>query len=91
MTGLELCGEWMCKKVILCTLFVCFQGVIENLLEVRGRGGSGLRVGRRHRYNDYELFAMRATVRCWGDWIKGTDMYDRRPRQTKAIDRKRRS
>ena len=59
MTGLELCGEWMCKKVVLCTFFICFQGIIEHLLEVRGRGGSGLRVSRRHRYNNDELFAMR--------------------------------
>jgi hypothetical protein len=36
ITGLELRGEWMCKKVVLCTFFICFQGVIEDLLEVRG-------------------------------------------------------
>jgi len=59
MTGLELCGEWMCKKVVLRTLFIGFQGVIDNLLEVRGRGGSSLRVRRRHRYDGDELFAMR--------------------------------
>jgi len=35
MTGLELCGEWMCKKVVLCTLFIGFHGVIDDLLEVR--------------------------------------------------------
>ena len=36
ITGLELCGEWMRKEVLLCALFVCFQGAIENLLELRG-------------------------------------------------------
>ena len=59
MTGLELCGEWMCKKVVFCTLFICFQGFIDDLLEVRRRGGSILRVSGRHRSKCDDLFAMR--------------------------------
>jgi hypothetical protein len=27
---LELACEWMGKKVLLCALFVCFQGIIED-------------------------------------------------------------
>jgi hypothetical protein len=38
---LELSGEWMGKKILLCALFVCFQGIIENELESGGRGGGG--------------------------------------------------
>jgi hypothetical protein len=34
--GLELGCEWMGKKVVLCLLFVGFQGVIENELKVWG-------------------------------------------------------
>ena len=37
ITGLKLCGEC-----------ICFQDVVENLLEVRGRGGSCLGVIARH-------------------------------------------
>jgi len=59
IAGLELCGEWVCKKVVFCTLFICFQGVIEDLLEVRRRGGSILRVSGRHRWKCDDLFAMR--------------------------------
>jgi hypothetical protein len=31
---LELGSEWMGKKIILCALFVCFQGIIEDELEI---------------------------------------------------------
>ena len=82
---MELCGKWMCKKVVPCTLFIYFQGVIDNLLEVRarGRGGSRLGVSGRHRCNSDELFAMRDD-----DGVKGnpTDVNDRRSRQTTTID-----
>jgi hypothetical protein len=37
----------MIEKVALCALFVCFQGIIENLLEVGGRSG-GIMVRVRH-------------------------------------------
>jgi hypothetical protein len=43
---LELGGEGMCKEVVLCTLLVIVQCVIDDQLEVRGRGGS--REGVRH-------------------------------------------
>ena len=36
LAGLELDCEWMGKKVFLCLLFVCFQGIIENKLKVGG-------------------------------------------------------
>ena len=35
---LELGSEWMCKEIFICASFVCFQGIIENQLEVRERG-----------------------------------------------------
>ena len=38
---LELGGEWMGKKVLLCAFFVCFQGIIEDELEIGGQGGGG--------------------------------------------------
>jgi len=34
LAGLELGCEWMGKKVVLCLLFVYFEGVIKNKLEV---------------------------------------------------------
>ena len=34
LTGLELGCEWMGKKVVLCLLFVGFQGVTKSKLEV---------------------------------------------------------
>lgn len=40
VAGLELGGEWVRKKVLLCATFICFQGLVENLLEVGGRRGS---------------------------------------------------
>jgi signal transduction histidine kinase len=30
ITRLELCGERMCKEVLLCALFIRFQGVIDD-------------------------------------------------------------
>jgi hypothetical protein len=32
---LELGGERMGKKILLCALFVCFQSIVENELEIR--------------------------------------------------------
>ena len=37
VAGLELCGEWVGIKVLLCTSVIRFQGIIEYLLEVGGR------------------------------------------------------
>jgi hypothetical protein len=39
---LELRGERMCKQVVIRALLVFVQGVVEDELKVRGRGGSGL-------------------------------------------------
>ena len=36
IAGLELGGEWVGKKVLFGASFVCFQGIIENGLEVGG-------------------------------------------------------
>jgi hypothetical protein len=38
VAGLELCGKWMGNEVFFCTLFVFFQGIVEDELEVGGRG-----------------------------------------------------
>jgi hypothetical protein len=46
VAGLELGGEWVGKKVLLCATLICSQGIIEYLLEVGGRCGS--RVGVKH-------------------------------------------
>ena len=43
---LELGGEWMCKEVVLRTLLVIVQCVIDDELEIRGRGDG--RVSVRH-------------------------------------------
>jgi hypothetical protein len=44
-TDLELGGEWVSEKIALCVLFVSFQGIIENQLEVGGiRRGSSVSV-----------------------------------------------
>jgi hypothetical protein len=34
VAALELGSEWVGEKIVLCALFVRFQGVIENKLEV---------------------------------------------------------
>ena len=44
---LELSGEWVRGKILFCSFFVHFQGIIENKLEIGGRGGS--RVSERHK------------------------------------------
>jgi hypothetical protein len=36
VAGLELGSEWVDQKVLLCASLIFFQGIIENLLEVRG-------------------------------------------------------
>jgi hypothetical protein len=46
IAGFEPVGEGVCKKIVLRTLFVRFQSIIENKSEV-GRCGSG-RVSVRH-------------------------------------------
>jgi hypothetical protein len=44
VAALELGSEWVGEKVLLCSLFVGFQGVIENKLKVGGWGGSSVSV-----------------------------------------------
>ena len=44
MAGLELSCEWMGKKIDFCLLFVGFQGIIENKLEVGGQRASRVSV-----------------------------------------------
>jgi hypothetical protein len=34
IAGLKLGGEWMGKEILLCVLFVRFQGIVEYELEV---------------------------------------------------------
>jgi hypothetical protein len=58
ITGFEPASERVREKIAPCALFVCFQGIIENKLEV-GRCGS--RVSGRHK----------AKVRNWGIWGVG--------------------
>jgi hypothetical protein len=44
ITGLELGSEWMCKEVVLSVSLVFVQGIIDDQLEVRGRGDGRLSV-----------------------------------------------
>ena len=39
-------SEWVGEKIVLSAIFVCFQGIIENELEV---GGCGSGVSVRHK------------------------------------------
>ncbi len=41
----ELIGEWMGKKILLRTHFVCFQGTDDYQLEMGGRANTGVNVG----------------------------------------------
>ena len=41
---LELGGEWVYKEVVLRLFLVFVQGVIDDQLEIRGRGGGGVSV-----------------------------------------------
>jgi hypothetical protein len=34
IAGLEPVSEWVLKEILLCAFLVCFQGVVENYLEV---------------------------------------------------------
>lgn len=63
---LELDSEWVREKILLCASLVHFQGIIENKLEVGGRGGS--RVSVRHRGT-----IARKTV---GSWVMGKGRND---------------
>ena len=48
--GLEAGGERMSKQIVLCTLFIGVQGIVDHELEVGGRGGRrGSWVSLRHR------------------------------------------
>jgi len=53
VAGLELFGERMGKKVLLCTVFIFFQGIVDYQLEAggraRGRGSRGVDVGHKSR------------------------------------------
>jgi hypothetical protein len=60
ITGLELGGEWMCKKVVLSTFLVLVQGTIDDQLEVRRRRGSMLRM--RHEGRCNRLFVQEGFV-----------------------------
>lgn len=54
IAGLELGGKWVREKVLLCTFFICFQGITEILLKVGGRCGS--RVCAKHKCGSKSLF-----------------------------------
>jgi hypothetical protein len=45
VAGLELSGEWMCKKILLCVPFICVQGIAHYQLEAGRRGGRGVNAG----------------------------------------------
>jgi len=47
VAGLELFGERMGKKILLCTLFICSQGIIDYRIKARGRGGGAVKAGHR--------------------------------------------
>ena len=36
VAALELEGQWMCKKIAFCVLFVCLEGIIKNQLKICG-------------------------------------------------------
>ena len=36
IAALELDGQWMCKKVAFCLLFIRLQSIIENQLKICG-------------------------------------------------------
>jgi len=40
LADLEIRCEWMEEDVVVCLLFVGFQGIVENKLKVRGRTAS---------------------------------------------------
>lgn len=40
----ELCSEWMGEKILLCTLFICFQGTNYYKLEMGRRDDTGVDV-----------------------------------------------
>jgi hypothetical protein len=44
VAGPELSGEWMGKEILLCTSFICFQGMNDYQLEMGGRDDSGVNV-----------------------------------------------
>jgi len=62
VAGLELFGERMGKKILLCTLFICFQGIIDYQTEARGRGGGA--VSARHKFGR-EKFVGDGRRRLW--------------------------
>jgi hypothetical protein len=53
VAGLELGGKWVGKKVLLGAPFICFQGIIEDWMEIRGRCGN--RVSVRHNGGSEEV------------------------------------
>jgi hypothetical protein len=60
VAALELGSEWVGEKILPCAFFVCFQGIIEDKLEV-GRCGS--RVSMRHKGGS------RIERRIVGSWV----------------------
>jgi hypothetical protein len=41
----ELSGKWMGKKIVRCTLCICFHGANDYKLEMGGRDDTGANVG----------------------------------------------
>ena len=67
LTGLKLGCEWMGKKVVLCLLFVGFQSVTKNKLEVWRRGASRMRV--RHECEREILVCTESAERRMADFV----------------------
>jgi hypothetical protein len=45
VAGLELFGEGMGKKILLCTLLICLQGIIDYRMEAGGRWDGAVSAG----------------------------------------------
>jgi hypothetical protein len=64
IAGSEPVCEWVRKEIILCALFICFQCIIENWLEV-GRCGRG--VSMRHKGGSEAVRDRKEDSRIVGD------------------------
>jgi hypothetical protein len=67
--GLEPVSEWVFKKIVLCSLFVCFQCIVENWLEF---GGCRSRVSMRHKGGSEELRYCSRAVGDGESWERAT-------------------
>jgi hypothetical protein len=60
VAGLKLFGERMGKKILLCTLLICFQRIIDYRIEAGGRGrgavNAGHEIGREEFAGEEECF-----------------------------------